>query len=45
MAIIHLTTMAPTKLELLTSWLPGRPWYLGDRIVRNQRASLTCFSP
>ncbi len=29
MAIIHRTTMAPTKLELLTSWLPGRPWYAG----------------
>jgi Maltokinase N-terminal cap domain len=30
MAIIHRTTMAPTKLELLTSWLPGRPWYAGE---------------
>jgi hypothetical protein len=28
-AIIHRTTMAPAKLELLTSWLPGRPWYAG----------------
>jgi hypothetical protein len=33
MAIIHPVTMAPTKLELLASWLPGRPWYLGDRMV------------
>ncbi|HEX3493234.1 MAG TPA: 1,4-alpha-glucan branching protein [Streptosporangiaceae bacterium] len=33
MAIIHSVTMVPTKLELLTSWLPGRPWYLGDRTV------------
>jgi maltokinase-like protein len=30
MAIIHRTTLAPAKLELLTSWLPGRPWYAGE---------------
>lgn len=30
MATIHTgTTMAPTKLELLTDWLPKQPWYLG----------------
>ncbi|GHK01368.1 maltokinase N-terminal cap-like domain-containing protein [Streptomyces sp. NPDC003753] len=29
MAIIHNTTMTPTKLELLTVWLPTRPWYVG----------------
>ncbi|MDT0572262.1 1,4-alpha-glucan branching protein [Streptomyces sp. DSM 3412] len=29
MALIHHTTLTPTKLELLTSWLPGRPWYAG----------------
>ncbi|MFI0976020.1 1,4-alpha-glucan branching protein [Streptomyces sp. NPDC021093] len=29
MASIHRTTMTPTKLELLTAWLPTRPWYLG----------------
>ncbi|MDG4857955.1 1,4-alpha-glucan branching protein [Streptomyces sp. T-3] len=29
MAVIHRTTMTPTKLELLTSWLPTRPWYAG----------------
>ncbi|MBO0833333.1 MAG: 1,4-alpha-glucan branching protein [Actinobacteria bacterium] len=33
MSIIHRTTMAPTKLELLTSWLPGRPWYAGEATV------------
>ncbi|MEU8542559.1 1,4-alpha-glucan branching protein [Streptomyces sp. NPDC048717] len=27
MSVIHRTTMAPTKLELLTAWLPTRPWY------------------
>ena len=29
MAVVHHTTMSPTKLELLTSWLPTQPWYLG----------------
>ncbi|MFJ8631272.1 1,4-alpha-glucan branching protein [Streptomyces sp. NPDC093568] len=29
MAIIHRTTLEPTKLELLTAWLPSRPWYAG----------------
>jgi hypothetical protein len=33
MSIIHRTTLVPTKLELLTSWLPGRPWYLGEAAV------------
>ncbi|WP_030906098.1 maltokinase N-terminal cap-like domain-containing protein [Streptomyces sp. NRRL F-5126] len=29
MAVIHHdTTLTPTKLELLTAWLPGRPWFL-----------------
>ncbi|MGW3340824.1 maltokinase N-terminal cap-like domain-containing protein [Streptomyces sp. NPDC001009] len=27
MAVIHQTTLTPTKLELLTTWLPTRPWY------------------
>ncbi|TQJ74787.1 maltokinase N-terminal cap-like domain-containing protein [Streptomyces sp. SLBN-31] len=30
MAIIHRTTVKPTKLELLTPWLPTRPWYAGS---------------
>jgi hypothetical protein len=30
MAVIHRTTLTPTKLELLTSWLPAQPWYEGD---------------
>jgi hypothetical protein len=29
MAVIHRTTMTPGKLELLTAWLPTRPWYVG----------------
>ncbi|MEU7185842.1 1,4-alpha-glucan branching protein [Streptomyces sp. NPDC045369] len=30
MAVIHHTTLSPTKLELLTPWLPEQPWYAGD---------------
>ncbi|MCX5557537.1 1,4-alpha-glucan branching protein [Streptomyces sp. NBC_00038] len=30
MATIHRTTMTPTKLELLTGWLPKQSWYVGD---------------
>ncbi|MGP4110410.1 maltokinase N-terminal cap-like domain-containing protein [Streptomyces sp. 4N509B] len=30
MATIHRTTMTPTKLELLTAWLPKQTWYLGS---------------
>ncbi|MER5833131.1 1,4-alpha-glucan branching protein [Streptomyces sp. NPDC002130] len=29
MAVVHNTTLEPSKLELLTSWLPSRPWYRG----------------
>ena len=29
MALIHRTTLTPTKLELLAAWLPTRPWYVG----------------
>jgi hypothetical protein len=29
MAVIHQTSVKPTKLELLTAWLPSRPWYHG----------------
>jgi hypothetical protein len=27
MSVIHKTTMAPTKVELLAAWLPTRSWY------------------
>jgi hypothetical protein len=27
MSIIHKTTLTPTKLELLTAWLPAQRWY------------------
>jgi hypothetical protein len=29
MAVIHHTDLKPSKLELLDSWLPSRPWYRG----------------
>ncbi|MFE6922409.1 1,4-alpha-glucan branching protein [Nocardia sp. NPDC057663] len=29
MAVIHQTTLTPSKLELVAAWLPGRQWYLG----------------
>lgn len=29
MAVIHDTTMRPSKLELLAGWLPGQAWYAG----------------
>ncbi|MGW0120490.1 maltokinase N-terminal cap-like domain-containing protein [Streptomyces sp. NPDC003327] len=29
MAVIHRTTLRPTKLELLAAWLPTREWYAG----------------
>ncbi|OIJ65230.1 maltokinase N-terminal cap-like domain-containing protein [Streptomyces mangrovisoli] len=39
MAIIHHTTLSPTKLELLAEWLPGRPWYAGgDRAPELSKA-------
>ncbi|MFI8192340.1 1,4-alpha-glucan branching protein [Streptomyces sp. NPDC085946] len=29
MAVVHRTELKPSKLELLTAWLPSRPWYRG----------------
>ncbi|MFJ7998370.1 1,4-alpha-glucan branching protein [Streptomyces sp. NPDC096310] len=33
MAVVHRTTLTPTKLELLGSWLPTRPWFRGGERV------------
>ncbi|MCC3767818.1 1,4-alpha-glucan branching protein [Streptomyces sp. UNOC14_S4] len=30
MAVIHRTTVAPSKEEMLTAWLPTRSWYRGS---------------
>ncbi|RAG86285.1 1,4-alpha-glucan branching protein [Streptacidiphilus pinicola] len=38
MALIHHTTMTPTKLELLAEWLPRQPWYQGDGTTDLRRA-------
>ncbi|MER5790330.1 1,4-alpha-glucan branching protein [Streptomyces sp. NPDC001980] len=32
MALIHHTTLKPTKVELLAGWLPTRPWYHGPAV-------------
>jgi maltokinase-like protein len=37
MATIHQATLNPTKLELLTAWLPGRHWYPADDVKDLQR--------
>ena len=29
MALLHRATLRPTKLDLLTAWLPSQPWFLG----------------
>src|SRR5690242_2142637 len=29
MATIHRTTLVPSKIELVTAWLPDQPWYDG----------------
>jgi len=29
-AVIHQTTLVPSKLELLAGWLPGQDWYAGQ---------------
>ena len=29
MAILHRATLAPTKIELLSAWVPSRPWSAG----------------
>lgn len=30
MALMHQTTMSPSKLELIADWLPKQPWFAGD---------------
>jgi hypothetical protein len=29
MAVVHNTTLVPSKVELLSKWLPSQPWYRG----------------
>ena len=30
MALLHRTTLVPSKLELVQGWAPGKPWFVGD---------------
>ncbi|MBQ0895809.1 hypothetical protein KBX37_22380 [Micromonospora sp. U56] len=39
MALLHRATLRPTKLELLTEWLPGRSWYDGPAGVEVVRVA------
>ncbi|MEU5938060.1 hypothetical protein ABZ807_02550 [Micromonospora sp. NPDC047548] len=39
MALLHRATLRPTKLELLTGWLPGRGWYDGPAGVDVMRVA------
>jgi hypothetical protein len=34
MTLLYDATLVPSKLELLTAWLPGRSWYTGDAEVQ-----------
>ncbi|MBJ6637362.1 1,4-alpha-glucan branching protein [Streptomyces sp. DHE7-1] len=38
MAVIHRTTLTPTKLELLAAWLPTRPWYRGGPVPELEKS-------
>jgi Maltokinase N-terminal cap domain len=38
MAVIHHTTLVPSKLELLAAWLPSQPWYRGTAEPELSRA-------
>jgi len=39
MATIHQATLTPTKLELLTAWLPGRHWYPEEAVADLRRVA------
>jgi hypothetical protein len=43
MAIIHEATLTPTKLELLTRWLPGRQWFPEETAEGLQRVAACRF--
>jgi hypothetical protein len=34
MALIHKATLNPSKLALVTAWLPSRPWFTGEPELR-----------
>ena len=39
MALIHKATLSPTKVELLSAWLPSRSWYQGASGAAVQRVA------
>jgi hypothetical protein len=47
MATIHRTTMTPTKLELLSTWLPRQSWYrsTGQRPALNRAGGFRLDDP
>lgn len=45
MAILHRTTLTPTKLELLAGWLPDRPWFTGSTDALEQVGSYRFDDP
>src|SRR6478609_8219607 len=34
MALLHNASLSPSKPDLLTGWVPGQPWFEGDRSTR-----------
>jgi hypothetical protein len=38
MALLHDATLVPSKLDLLTAWLPGRSWFTGDAELQRMGA-------
>jgi hypothetical protein len=39
MATLHQATLTPTKLELLSAWLPGRHWYPQEAVAGLERVA------
>lgn len=34
MALLHATTLTPSKLELLAEWMPQQPWFAGGELTQ-----------
>ena len=43
MALLHQAELRPSKLELLSAWLPGRPWFRGGPGVAVHRVAACRF--
>lgn len=43
MALLHRAEIRPTKLELLSAWLPRRPWFEGDAAAGVERVAAYRF--